>query len=253
MPEAAGDDEGGRVLSIIGKVLDFFYPRHCAVCDRLLPIKEKYLCQGCERFLKYTGENYCLRCGRPVEDTEEYCTFCQGKEVSFCCGRSLFLYDAALKESIVRFKYHGRQEYAAFYANEMYCAFGEWIGKLCPDALIPVPIHKERYRKRGYNQAEVLARELSRCSGVPVLAEYLLRVKNTLPQKELSERERIQNLNGAFYVRKMTQELYKNLNCVIIIDDIYTTGSTVEACARVLREEGIGTVYFLCISTGQGL
>lgn len=253
MPETAGNDEGGRVLSIIGKVLDIFYPRHCAVCDRLLPIKEKYICHGCEKFLKYTGEDYCLKCGRPVDDAREYCPACQRKEVSFCSGRSLFLYDAKLKESIIRFKYHGRQEYAAFYADEMYRAFGKWIEKCCPDALIPVPIHKERYRKRGYNQAEVLARELGRCSGVPVLSEYLIRVKNTLPQKELSEKERVQNLKEAFYVRKMTQELYKNMNCVIIIDDIYTTGSTMEACAKVLREEGIRTVYFLCISTGQGL
>ena len=253
MPEVAGDDEGGSVLSIIGKILDILYPRRCAICDKVLPVNEKYLCQGCEKLLKYTGEEYCLRCGRPVDDRQEYCPSCQGKEVSFCSGRSLFLYDTVLKESIIRFKYHGRQEYAAFYAKEMYQAFKKWIRQICPDALIPVPIHKARYRKRGYNQAEVLARELGKCSDIPVLTEYLVRGKNTLPQKELSERERLQNLNGAFYVRKMTQELYKNLNCVIIIDDIYTTGSTVEACARVLREEGIRKVYFLCISTGRGL
>lgn len=253
MPEAVGDDEGGRILSILGKVLDIFYPRRCAICDRVLPVNEKYLCQGCDKLLKYTGEEYCLRCGRPVDDMQEYCPSCRGKEVSFCSGRSLFLYDATLRESIARFKYHGRQEYAAFYANEMYQAFKEWFRQICPDALIPVPIHKERYHKRGYNQAEVLAKELGKRSDIPVLTEYLVRGKNTLPQKELSERERVQNLKGAFYVRKVTQELYKSLNCVIIIDDIYTTGSTMEACAKVLREEGIRTVYFLCISTGQGL
>lgn len=211
------------------------------------------MCEGCTDRLEYTGDEYCLRCGRPVEETEEYCPSCRGKRVSYSSGRSLFLYNAALRESIVRFKYYGRQEYAAFYADEMYRAFGGWLRKIKPDALIPVPIHKERYRKRGFNQAELLAKELGERSNIPVLADYLIRGKNTVPLKELSEKERVQNLQGAFYVRKMTQELYKNVNCVIIIDDIYTTGSTAEACARALCEEGIETVYFLCISTGQGL
>lgn len=253
MPKAAGDDKGGRVLSITGRVLDIFFPHRCAICDRALASGEKYLCGRCTGRLEYTGEEYCLRCGRPVGETEEYCKACTGKGASYCSGRSLFLYNAVLKESIIRFKYHGRQEYAAFYADEMYHAFGGWLGKIKPDALVPVPIHKERYRKRGFNQAELLAKELGKRSNIPVLADCLVRGRNTLPQKELSERERIQNLQGAFYVRKMTQELYKNVNCVIIIDDIYTTGSTVEACARALCEEGIETVYFLCISTGQGL
>lgn len=253
MPETAGDDEGGRILKeVLKKALDIFYPRRCVICDRVLSLEQKFLCRECEMVLQYTGENYCLKCGRTVREEEEYCPACQGKEYAFESGRSLFLYDAVLRESIARFKYHGRQEYAAFYANAMYRELGDWIRALQPDALIPVPIHKKRYQKRGYNQAEVLAKELGKCMDIPVLSDYLVRVKNTLPQKELSKRERLENLSGAFSVRRGGGELYKKLNCVIIVDDIYTTGSTIEMCARILKEEGIRSIHFLCISTGQG-
>lgn len=192
-----------------------------------------------------------MKCGRPVEEEMEYCLDCRGKETTFEYGHSVFLYDDLMKNSISRFKYHGRQEYAAFYAHAMYQRFHTWIEKLAPDAFIPVPIHKERYQRRGYNQAELVAAELSRLCGIPAVTDYLVRTKNTLPQKELSERERFVNLYQAFSVQTVSRELYKSLKCVIIIDDIYTTGSTVEACAKILSMHGVDRIYFLCISIGQ--
>lgn len=253
MPKITGDDEGGRILrEIAKKVMDIFYPRRCVICDRALPVKEQFVCSACSDLLEYTGENYCMKCGRPVKEGEEYCSACKEKKTFYQSGRSLFLYNAAIRESISRFKYYGRQEYAAFYAKAMYQTYGEWMKALRPDALIPVPIHRRRYRERGFNQAEILAKELGKYSEIPVLTEYLIRVKHTLPQKELSEKERLKNLHQAFSVRSGSQQLYKNLNCVIIIDDIYTTGSTIDMCASVLRKEGVGAIHFLCISTGQG-
>ncbi len=232
---------------------DIFYPRRCAVCDRVLAVGEQSACPGCYTELAFTGEQYCLKCGRPVKEGEEFCGACRGRRTAYHSGRSVFLYNAALRESISRFKYHGRQEYAAFYAAEMYRACAGWLHGMEPDALLPVPIHRERYRKRGYNQAALLAGELGKQSHLPVVADYLVRIKNTIPQKELSERERHANLSQAFFIRNGARELYRNLNCVIIIDDIYTTGSTIEACAEVLQREGIAKICFLCISTGQGL
>jgi ComF family protein len=134
----------------------------------------------------------------------------------------------------------------------MFKQYGDWIGQLMPDALIPVPVHKERYRKRGFNQAELVAKELGKYCKIPVISDFLIRVKNTLPQKELSDRERSDNLRHAFSVRNESQELSKLIDCVIIIDDIYTTGSTIEACTRTLQEVGVKKVYFLCVCIGQG-
>ena len=257
MPPGTGN-EGGKLLikriaGVVEKVIDIFYPKRCAFCDRVLPVGEKFLCSECSGLTPEVGEHYCMKCGKPVEEDEEYCIDCTNKETTFQYGRSVFVYNGLVKDSISRFKYHGRQEYAAFYAHAMYRQFGTWIARIAPDALIPVPIHKERRQRRGYNQAELVALELGRLCKVPVAADYLVRIKNTQPQKELSGKERLANLSQAFSVRTMSQELYKNLECVIIVDDIYTTGSTVETCAQILREQGVGRIYFLCIGIGKGL
>ncbi|MCI8769865.1 MAG: ComF family protein [Lachnospiraceae bacterium] len=251
MPEAAGDDRGGWAIKIIKTLLDMIYPKRCALCDGVLTIKEQLLCCRCEGKAAVITENYCMKCGKPVEEEEEYCLDCSGKESSFAYGRAAFVYDNLMRGSISRFKYHGRQEYAEYYADVMYKQYYEWIKRVAPDALIPVPIHKERYRKRGFNQAELVAASLGKLCGVPVVSDYLVRTKNTLPQKELSDRERYVNLCRAFSIRTETQELYNAMKCVILIDDIYTTGSTIEACAQILSRQGVYKIYFLCISIGQ--
>ena len=146
-------------------------------------------------------------------------------------------------------KYHGRQEYASYYGRMMYKVHKEWIQKIQPDMLLPVPVHKKRLQQRGYNQAELIAKELGVHAKIPVVTDWLCRQENTLPQKELSAQERFQNLQGAFAVKEA--ELYTNINCVIIIDDIYTTGSTIEACSQVMRKIGVQNIYFLCLCSGQ--
>lgn len=236
------------MIELIGDIL---FPKRCALCDGVLPAGEKYRCRKCTDAAIYIEGDYCMKCGKPVGEGEEFCADCTGRQTSYESGRALFLYDSLMQKSIARFKYHGRCEYAQFYGEELYKKFGAWIQQLSPDALIPVPIHKKRYRKRGYNQAELVAGELGKRCGVPVVSDYLLRQKNTLPQKELSDRERFYNLSDAFCVRSVTQELYKNLNCVIIVDDIFTTGNTIEACSKILRVQGIEKIFFLCISIGQ--
>lgn len=232
--------------------MDVFYPRRCAVCDRVLTVGKQYLCRECVGTLPYIEGAYCMKCGKPVEEGKEYCMDCAGKERRFICGRAVFLYDDRMRESMSRFKYHARREYAEFFGMVLYQCFGNWIENISPDALIPVPVHRERYRKRGYNQAELLALELGKRCGVQVLTDYLVRTKNTLPQKELSDKERFANLCCAFSVSKKAQELYKKLKCVIIIDDIYTTGNTISACSQILGEQGIRSIYFLCVCIGKG-
>lgn len=161
------------------------------------------------------------------------------------------LYNGMLQESIARYKYAGRQEYAGCYGRILWEREGEWLKSLGADWLVPVPLHPSRYRKRGYNQAELLARSLSDYAGIPVAADWLLRTKKTAPQKELSREERFENLREAFCVNKRTRRLYESAKCVIVIDDIYTTGSTIEVCSSVLYNTGISQIYFLSLCIGQ--
>ena len=230
-------------------IWDIFYPRRCVICDRILRMKEQEICSQCKGLPLLIGENFCMKCGKRVPEGQEYCEDCQSKKTTFLCGRSVFSHNRDLRRSIARFKYHGRQEYASYYGRMMYKVHKEWIQKIQPDMLLPVPVHKKRLQQRGYNQAELIAKELGVHARIPVVTDWLCRQENTLPQKELSAQERFQNLQGAFAVKEA--ELYTNINCVIIIDDIYTTGSTIEACSQVMRKIGVQNIYFLCLCSGQ--
>ncbi len=234
------------------KVLDFFYPARCPVCDNVLAVGESGICPECLTRIKYIREPKCFRCGKPLEEEEEFCGDCRGKKYAFLSGNALLLYDGSMQESIARFKYYGRREYAGIYAQQLYKRYHKWIGQIRPDALIPVPIHRSRLNKRGYNQAELIAVHLGKMMQIKVRTDLLMRVRKTKPQKELTAAERLKNLEDAFCPGRGREELNRLPECVIIIDDIYTTGSTMEACSRVLRSIGISKIYFLCVCIGSG-
>ena len=115
--------------------------------------------------------------------------------------------------------------------------------------MVPVPLHRRKLKKRGYNQAELIARELANYWGIPVITNLVIRCKNTRPMKEVVGTDRQNNLKKAFKLG--TNDV--KLNTIIIIDDIYTTGSTIDAVSKVCLEAGIKKVYFLTVSIGYGL
>lgn len=163
-------------------------------------------------------------------------------------GKALWIYEGAVKQSIYRFKYHSRQEYAHYYGRELAKQYRQWIERCKVEALVPIPLSKRRLRQRGFNQAERVAREVSRQTGIPVYQNLLIRVRDTRAQKELNDRERKNNLKGAF----KTEANKVQLNHILLIDDIYTTGSTMNEAAGELKRSGIDEVYCLSISIGRG-
>lgn len=148
-----------------------------------------------------------------------------------------------------QFKYHNKRRYGQVFAKELAEQFGNQIKKWGIEAVIPVPLHPARRRKRGYNQAEILAGELGRIMSLSVDTDAVVRLRNTKAQKQLDDREREQNLMGAFGVRSDWKKVPK----VLLVDDIYTTGNTIHRVAKVLKKAGVEKVYFLTISIGQGL
>ena len=190
-----------------------------------------------------------MKCGKELaEEGEEYCTDCRRHRHLFDRGRALFAYKS-ISDSIYRFKYKGRREYAAYYAECMAGRLGGWIMRCRPDALVPVPIHNARRRARGYNQAEVLAKELGRILNIPVESNLIKRVRKTAPMKDLSASERQNNLKRAFKICRNDVKL----STIIIIDDIYTTGSTIDAMSYELRKAGVKRIYFAALAIGKGL
>ncbi len=190
-----------------------------------------------------------MKCGKEmIGEDEEYCFDCARSEKSFERGFPLLHYMSPVRESIARMKYEARQEYAEFYGKELARVFGAELRKISGAVLIPVPVAAARMRKRGYNQAELLAESLGKETGIPVDTRTLIRCIDTLPQKKLGNEDRIKNLLKAFTVK----EGVKAPHTVILVDDIYTTGSTIEACTRVLKEAGAQKVYYTAVAIGSG-
>ena len=227
---------------------DFFFPPRCALCDGLLKPSEQGVCKACMPDLKRIGQPYCMKCGKGLtKESETLCADCKMHTHVFESGRALFLYNDAMKKSIYRFKYDNRKEYAAFYGRAISDGLGDWIRSLSPDCIIPIPLHEKRLKKRGYNQAELIGASLSTLVHVPLRNDLLIRCADTKKQKELNVSEREKNLKKAF---KTTQNNVK-LDTVLLVDDIYTTGATMDAAAACLRAAGAGHVHSLALSIGR--
>lgn len=231
------------------RLLDLLYPPRCPVCNEIVSLKDSGICPLCKDKFQYVQEPYCLKCGKPIEDEgEEYCKDCKDKPHYYIEGRACFVYNEYMKESIYRFKYNNKQEYATYYSKAIYDRLGRKMQFWNADALIPVPIHKDRLKKRGYNQAELIAKGLSRLTNIPIKNHILTRKNSTKALKNLDAKERENNLKKAFIVKENVVEL----RTVIIVDDIYTTGSTVDAISSVLLEAGVENVYFITLCIGRG-
>ena len=223
------------------------------MCGDIVTPKGNQVCSECYEKAKIVEEPRCMKCGKYVgQEEQEYCYDCSGTDTYFEKGFSLWHYDTVLKHSIAQFKYHNRKEYALFYGTEFVKEFKEQIEALEIDAIIPVPIHWTRHVQRGYNQAEEVANIIGRALNIPVVDDLLIRSRKTVAQKQLDDKQRQKNLENAFELSKKWKNISGNLNRVMIIDDIYTTGCTISACAKVLKEFGIQQVYFgvLCIGSG---
>jgi len=231
------------------RTMSLLFPGRCAVCDEVSSPAGKPVCDVCRKKIRYIDEPICYKCGKRLADKDtEYCHDCMKTEHLYIRGYGLYEYES-MKQSIYRFKYKNRREYAEFYGQEMKRRLGKEIGQWNAQAFIPIPLHKSKQRIRGYNQADELAKQLGKQFGIPVESKILTRIKKTVPQKELNPAERQNNLKKAF---KIAQNDVK-LKTIIIVDDIYTTGSTIDAASEVLLAGGAERIYFLSLAIGAGL
>ena len=226
------------------RFLSFFYPRRCPVCQEIVSPKGALICPDCRKQVTFIEEPVCRKCGREVNSLEqEYCSSCRMHPRSFSEGLSLMRYDEVGQKTMMAFKYQGRIEYADWYAKEMAERLGERMERWQADALVPVPLYKSRQRKRGYNQAEVLAKKLAVYLGLPVRMDLLRRVRKKEAQKNLGWEARQRNLQAAMEARPLPEEVRR----IILVDDIYTSGATAEACTRVLRRAGAEEVFVVTV------
>jgi ComF family protein len=236
-------------MEIIENILDFIYPPRCPICKEIIPWhQEKKICSSCLETLPFIEGPVCERCSKPIyNENNKYCYDCSKKEHNYKKGWSLWLYEEPIKSSIHAFKDHHKKEYGKLFAKELARFYGNEIRNYDMDVIVPVPSHKGEIRRRGYNQAEVLAEELSRLLEIPCL-NLLKKNKSTLPQKGLNDVGRRRNLNGAFVLNNQSYS-FKN---ILLVDDIYTTGSTIDVCSKVLKQNKEIQVFFISLCIGRG-
>ncbi|SEW08759.1 ComF family protein [[Clostridium] fimetarium] len=241
-----------QAKKVFYKGVEIIYPSTCPICTQVLDknIDEKvYICEKCRKKLSYIESPRCLQCGKPVDNAEtEFCYDCSRVKHIYSQGVGVWAYTDEIKNSIYQFKYHNKREYGEFYGFELKNRYESIIKNWDADVLIPVPLHKSKQRKRGYNQAEIIAKSIGKLLDIPVDSQLLKREKKTLAQKELNDKERLKNLENAFKIEEKVVKYDK----VIIVDDIYTTGTTIDSCAKILIDAGVVKVYYISLCIGKG-
>lgn len=221
-----------------GKFVDLIFPPQCVGCGR----EGSFLCPSCERALPRLMPPVCSRCGRSLV-LEDSCPFCSRWRLQIDGIRSLFLFQDLIRHAIHQLKYGNFKALAAPFGRLL--AESLAAGPLSVDTAVPVPLHPRRLRQRGYNQAGLLASEVGRITGVTVVDGSLTRARNTSAQTEAASAEaRRRNVHGAFSCIDSRLAGKK----VLLIDDVCTTGATLDACAVAVKSAGADSVWGLTLA-----
>lgn len=237
------------ILKIREFLLNLFFPKFCLGCRK----EGIYLCDDCRAFLEVAEFDYCLCEQKPVRLTspsQGKCQRCQNKNLSGLFFALSYKEKDLTKRLIYQFKYEpylkDLSKTLASIIVEHFILVEKNTNEVWENSvLIPVPLDKKKLKSRGYNQSEEIAKELSKVLHAPVISDCLIKIKHTSPQMELSKEEREKNLEGAFMVKNPSAIAQGK---VFLVDDVYTTGSTMEQCARVLRDAGAKSVWGICIA-----
>lgn len=219
--------------------------------EQLSFFRSAMICSDCLKVLHLVPEPRCIRCSRPLNFGEElYCDLCRKKQRVFDGGSALLLHDDRAKKILYDLKFGNKKDNADLLGLEMALRFSELISLWQAEAFLPVPLHKKRLRERGFNQAQLLAEKISFWMEklfrlpLPVDSAFLFRSKNTKPQRTLEASMRGENVGKAFTVSPGARPYHS----VVLVDDIFTSGATIDACAGALKAAGIRRVYFLTAS-----
>lgn len=226
-----------------------FFPSVCELCSRLLEFPgERVICRTCLERLKPKRSSFCLCCGKFFDDTGEphFCIRCVQHRPIFSVHRSCGFYEGNLKDIIILFKYRGfrvlDKALAAFALRSSGIEDSLWWEL---DCIVPVPLFPKKKKKRGFNQASEIAKEIARKKNIAFFEDALVKVKDTPPQTSLTASERRVNLKGAFAVDHDREIKGKT---VLLVDDVFTTGSTLQECSSVLMKAGALEVRALTIA-----
>lgn len=221
---------------------NLIFTRKCIFCQRILPLTApQSICENCAEDLPFCLDlPRCRSCGRPIPEGTTLCSHCADGFHPFFSGISaVCLYEEEVRAALLRMKSFRYQSYASFFAPYM-AALVRHHHSILPDGVVSVPPRKKRMEKEAYDQAETLARLVARALGVPFLPRVMRQVESRQKQSLLSESERFANVIGNYRVIRPSRVAGKRL---LLVDDICTTGATLNECAKVLRQAGAVSVH----------
>jgi ComF family protein len=234
-------------MSVRAKILDVLLPPLCLACDA--PVKDQgALCSTCWSDTHFIAPPFCATCGTPFDapvGDGQICAACIAHPPLFASARAAMLYDEGCKKLILGFKHGDRTHLTRTLAQWLQRAGHDVLATA--DAIMPVPLHRWRLFKRRYNQAALLALALGAATGKPVLADGLLRLRPTPTQGHMNRKERQVNVHGAFGLHARCRDGVKG-KTIVLIDDVLTTGATLNECSQTLLEAGAEAVHVLTLA-----
>ncbi|MBE6449160.1 MAG: ComF family protein [Alphaproteobacteria bacterium] len=236
-----------KIIKLIRFIFDILLPPRCLICGEIV-YKENGLCAKCFSKINFLSNQSCPICGRPytfpIEDGNTLiCGKCLSKPPVLRGLKAVFAYDDFSKNLILPFKHADRTDLVPYLSKLMFKRGKEFFEEA--DCIIPVPLHWKRKLKRKYNQAALLALNIEKLSQKPCLLSVLSRHRYLTSQKNKTRKERLENIKNAFKVKDAN--LIKNKK-IVLIDDVYTTGATLNECARVLYKAGAKDVVAVVIA-----
>ena len=236
---------------VLRDCLNLLYPPVCQLChDQRAEARDGFVCAKCWSHVRFIRAPFCERCGLPFEGdltTTFVCTNCNDLKLHFTSARSAVVARTVVLEAIHRFKYSRALWFENFLAGLLIreaapvLAKGNWHG------IVPVPLHPVKLREREFNQAALLAAQLARATKIPLNEKILRRVNPTATQTLLTRDERAANMKNAFIVSKGTRLAGKR---IVLLDDVFTTGATTNACAKALQVAGAAEVCVWTVARG---
>ena len=232
------------------RLLDMLYPRSCIGCGKHAPETFRYICWDCWSDAAHVEPPFCELCGDPVAGTIEHgyiCYACSAERPAFDAARSAARYDGVVGEALRQLKYEKALWLAPDLAELMHRCLKAEFPERAFDWIVPVPLYHVRRRDRSYNQSAVLAAELARRLRSKTSVRLLRRIRPTATQTNLTAAQRLSNVTDAFQYGREKRLTGKN---ILLVDDVMTTGATVNACAKALKKGGAKAVHVLTVARG---
>lgn len=228
-------------------IREFFFPPRCIICDEVLTLEERdeKLCAKCLAHIPFLEGEQCVQCGRTIAH-KAVCERCALEDFPFSMGAAAFSY-GVMRKPIAYFKFQGYRydgaELGGLMAEYLKKRFPDWIE--WTDVMAAVPLHPKKQKKRGFDQADLLCRRISAETGIAYMPDLLRRMVHTKPQSSLGAAQRRENLKGVFALAEGVCVEGKH---ILLVDDIFTTGSTLRECSRTLLRAGAAEVRVFCLS-----